>query len=342
MMMRSLGASAGSGFSTIPPMATTPSGSTGDSGSITPYAPTSWRGTRFSATTLPPELTHTPFMCASKRRIAHQLVGQHHRERLVPDRIAGASDGVAEATGMVLVDDRRPPVRADAADPLGELATALRLERLDHFGTVLEVRLDAGLRLARHDDDVVDAGAERLVDDDLQQRGVADRQQLLRHRLGGRQEPGSHPGRGNDSTTNSHGRRPYRRRPAGIVLIPMPTYVYKFVKTGETIEVQQPFTDKALTSVVHPRSGRKMAVKKVFTPVGVTFRGEGFYKTDSRAKSTKPKSESKKARVGYDHLVGVELGRFEVRQAEERVEERPSPLEVGEALTTDANCATRR
>jgi predicted nucleic acid-binding Zn ribbon protein len=75
----------------------------------------------------------------------------------------------------------------------------------------------------------------------------------------------------------------------------MPTYVYKFVKTGETIEVQQSFTDSTLTSVVHPRSGRKMAVKKVFTPVGVTFRGDGFYKTDSRSKpdKAKPKSESK-------------------------------------------------
>jgi predicted nucleic acid-binding Zn ribbon protein len=81
---------------------------------------------------------------------------------------------------------------------------------------------------------------------------------------------------------------------AGIVQIPMPTYVYKFVKTGETIEVQQPITDKTLTSVVHPRSGRKMAVKKVFTPVGVTFRGEGFYKTDSRAKPTKSTTDSKK------------------------------------------------
>lgn len=66
----------------------------------------------------------------------------------------------------------------------------------------------------------------------------------------------------------------------------MPTYVYKFVKTGETIEVEQSFADDALTMAVHPRTKRRMAVKKVFTPVGVTFRGEGFYKTDSR-KSTK-------------------------------------------------------
>jgi predicted nucleic acid-binding Zn ribbon protein len=74
---------------------------------------------------------------------------------------------------------------------------------------------------------------------------------------------------------------------SGIVHKPMPTYVYRFVKTGETIEVQQSFTDPTLTAAVHPKSGRKMAVKKVFTPVGVTFRGDGFYKTDSRAKSSK-------------------------------------------------------
>ncbi len=73
----------------------------------------------------------------------------------------------------------------------------------------------------------------------------------------------------------------------------MPTYVYKFVKTGETIEVQQSFDDAPLTTAVHPGSGRRMAVKKVFTPVGVTFRGDGFYKTDSRSKPSKsPASKS--------------------------------------------------
>lgn len=66
----------------------------------------------------------------------------------------------------------------------------------------------------------------------------------------------------------------------------MPTYVYKFVDTGETIEVQQSFTDDALTEAPHPGTGAVMAVKKVFTPVGVTFKGGGFYKTDSRGKSS--------------------------------------------------------
>ena len=65
----------------------------------------------------------------------------------------------------------------------------------------------------------------------------------------------------------------------------MPTYVYKFIETGETIEVQQAFTDDALTEAVHPVDGTVRAVKKVFTPIGVTFKGGGFYKTDSGGSS---------------------------------------------------------
>jgi predicted nucleic acid-binding Zn ribbon protein len=72
----------------------------------------------------------------------------------------------------------------------------------------------------------------------------------------------------------------------------MPTYVYKFVETGETIEVQQAFTDDALTEAVHPATGATMTVKKVFQPVGVTFKGGGFYKTDSRGGSSTSGSSS--------------------------------------------------
>ena len=67
----------------------------------------------------------------------------------------------------------------------------------------------------------------------------------------------------------------------------MPTYVYKFIDTGETIEVQQAFSDDSLTEAEHPETGAMMAVRKVFTPVGVTFKGGGFYKTDSRGSSSK-------------------------------------------------------
>lgn len=61
----------------------------------------------------------------------------------------------------------------------------------------------------------------------------------------------------------------------------MPTYVYKFVETGETIEVQQDFSEDSLTEAMHPVDGTMRPVKKVFLPVGITFKGGGFYKTDS-------------------------------------------------------------
>ena len=66
---------------------------------------------------------------------------------------------------------------------------------------------------------------------------------------------------------------------------PMPTYVYKFTDTEETIEVHQAFTEDALTQYPHPSDGTVRPVKKVFQPVGVTFKGGGFYKTDSRGGS---------------------------------------------------------
>jgi predicted nucleic acid-binding Zn ribbon protein len=72
----------------------------------------------------------------------------------------------------------------------------------------------------------------------------------------------------------------------------MPTYVYKFLETGETIEVQQSFEDAALTEATHPVTGEAMAVKKVFLPVGVTFKGDGFYKTDSRSSKSSSSSDS--------------------------------------------------
>jgi predicted nucleic acid-binding Zn ribbon protein len=72
----------------------------------------------------------------------------------------------------------------------------------------------------------------------------------------------------------------------------MPTYVYKFTDTGETIEVHQAFTDDALTEYPHPADGTVRPVKKVFQPVGVTFKGGGFYKTDSGKSGSSTASSS--------------------------------------------------
>ena len=62
----------------------------------------------------------------------------------------------------------------------------------------------------------------------------------------------------------------------------MPTYQYACTACGERLEAVQSFTDAALTEC--PACAG--ALRKVFSAVGVVFKGSGFYKTDSRAKST--------------------------------------------------------
>jgi putative FmdB family regulatory protein len=70
----------------------------------------------------------------------------------------------------------------------------------------------------------------------------------------------------------------------------MPTYEYECQTCHQRVEAVQRFTDPALTVCEH--CGGEL--RKVFSAVGVVFKGSGFYKTDSRGaeKSTKPASTS--------------------------------------------------
>ena len=61
----------------------------------------------------------------------------------------------------------------------------------------------------------------------------------------------------------------------------MPTYQYACTACGEKHEAVQSFTDAPLTEC--PACGG--ALRKVFSAVGVVFKGSGFYKNDS-SKST--------------------------------------------------------
>lgn len=62
----------------------------------------------------------------------------------------------------------------------------------------------------------------------------------------------------------------------------MPTYQYVCTECGEDIEVLQKFSDAPLTA--HDVCGGKL--RKVFSPVGIVFKGSGFYRTDSRGGSS--------------------------------------------------------
>ena len=50
----------------------------------------------------------------------------------------------------------------------------------------------------------------------------------------------------------------------------MPTYTYKFIDTEDTIEVYQSISEDTLTELEHPDTGKKMAVKKVYSAPGIS------------------------------------------------------------------------
>ncbi|MET8639021.1 FmdB family zinc ribbon protein [Streptomyces sp. NPDC004680] len=69
----------------------------------------------------------------------------------------------------------------------------------------------------------------------------------------------------------------------------MPTYQYQCTECGEGLEAVQKFTDDALTEC--PNCGGRL--KKVFSAVGIVFKGSGFYRNDSRGSSSSGSPASK-------------------------------------------------
>ena len=78
----------------------------------------------------------------------------------------------------------------------------------------------------------------------------------------------------------------------------MPIYTYQCDNCGVRFEKHQNFNDAPLTRC--PECAKK-ALRKIYTPVGIVFKGSGFYSTDHRSpsgstssnKSTKTEGEEK-------------------------------------------------
>jgi putative FmdB family regulatory protein len=67
----------------------------------------------------------------------------------------------------------------------------------------------------------------------------------------------------------------------------VPTYEYACAECGERLEAVQKFSDDPLT--VCPACGGRL--RKVFSPVGIVFKGSGFYRTDSRVSANGAKDK---------------------------------------------------
>jgi putative FmdB family regulatory protein len=75
----------------------------------------------------------------------------------------------------------------------------------------------------------------------------------------------------------------------------VPTYQYACNDCGEQLEVVQKFTDDALTVCPNCQGN----LRKVFSAVGIVFKGSGFYKTDNRSSSsTSASSTSSSSKSG--------------------------------------------
>ncbi|WP_262062579.1 FmdB family zinc ribbon protein [Streptomyces sp. STR69] len=76
----------------------------------------------------------------------------------------------------------------------------------------------------------------------------------------------------------------------------MPTYQYQCTECGEGLEAVQKFTDDALTEC--PNCGGRL--KKVFSAVGIVFKGSGFYRNDSRGSSSSSSPATSKPSTSSD------------------------------------------
>jgi putative FmdB family regulatory protein len=77
----------------------------------------------------------------------------------------------------------------------------------------------------------------------------------------------------------------------------MPIYTYRCESCGVQFDRRQKFDDPPLT--VCPECNTK-TLRKVYLPVGVVFKGSGFYATDNRSPS------GMESRTVEDHAAGVD------------------------------------
>jgi len=81
----------------------------------------------------------------------------------------------------------------------------------------------------------------------------------------------------------------------------VPTYEYACKSCGAHLEVVQSFKDDALTECPNCKG----ELRKVFGSIGIAFKGSGFYKTDSRSKTSAAKTrEGKESAAGESSSAG--------------------------------------
>lgn len=105
----------------------------------------------------------------------------------------------------------------------------------------------------------------------------------------------------------------------------MPIYTYRCENCGVQFDQTQKFSDPPMSKC--PECGKK-TLHKVYQPVGIVFKGSGFYATDHRSPSGASRSTSEKKDEGSEKAV----------KAAEKIEsksEAPMPKESASSAAKD-------
>ncbi len=95
----------------------------------------------------------------------------------------------------------------------------------------------------------------------------------------------------------------------------MPIYTYRCANCGVQFDKTQKFSDQPLQWC--PECGKK-ALNKVYQPVGIVFKGSGFYSTDHRSPSGASRASSHTEAKDKDNAA---------KPAENKTESAPKPAE---------------
>ena len=100
----------------------------------------------------------------------------------------------------------------------------------------------------------------------------------------------------------------------------MPTYEYACTECGDRTEVVQSISDAPLTTCTV--CGGQL--RKVFSPVGIVFKGSGFYRTDSRGKPAKADGDKarKPAETGPASTAKADSGKSDAKSSSPKAAEK--------------------
>lgn len=116
----------------------------------------------------------------------------------------------------------------------------------------------------------------------------------------------------------------------------MPTYEYRCKACGHELEIVQSFSDDALTTCP---SCHAAELRKVFGSVGIAFKGSGFYKNDSRSKTSASSSTSPVSTTSNDSGSGGSTSTSDTSTSTSTTPAKPAKPAKPAATTSEAKSA---